>query len=486
MKTGREKQWSELLAVAKIPYAGPERAVNLVTADSRKAKRGSVFVCIRGFREDGHDHAVEAYKQGCRCFVSEKGLPLPQDASAVLVPDTRKALAMLCHAFFDFPAEKLSIVGITGTKGKTTTAKMLCAILTQSGIPTGYIGTNGIDYAGIHLETGNTTPDSERLASALFDMGERGIRAVVLEVSSQALFLDRVAGIPFFATAFTNLSPDHIGDTEHPNFAHYRDCKRKLFSVCPSGYAVFCADDPYAGYMQSGCNAVCSTFGLENGDYRAENLTPTTENGVPETSFLLTHGKESAQIKLPFAGEYNVRNALCAAALAERFGVSLPQIASGLARVSVPGRSEVVKTGSGATFVIDYAHNGVSMENILKTMRNYTENELWCVVGSVGGRTEVRRKEIGKAVSLYCDRAVLTSDNPDAEDPVSICEEIKSGFAKDIPCVIIPDREAAIRFCLANAKKGDLVVLAGKGHEKYQLVRGKNLPFSEKSILKDK
>lgn len=472
-----------LLAKAKIEYSGADCAIERVICDSRAAAADTLFVCISGFLSDGHAYAERAYMAGCRAFLCEHAIDVPEDAIVILTENTRKALASVSAAFYDFPAEKIKVIGITGTKGKTTTALMLASILSQNGIPAGYIGSNGIEFAGNRYETRNTTPESLDLHYYFDRMVQAGTKAVVLEVSSQGLYLDRVYGIPFFAVAFTNLAEDHIGGAEHPTFEHYRDCKKQLFSAYDSQFAVFSATDEASPYMQEGCKALLGSFGLDRGDFHASDLRPFMEKGALGIAFTAHAFSERAEVSLPMPGNFSVENALCAIALAHRLGVSLADSAEALAHTYVYGRFEIVRTELPAVFVIDYAHNGFSITSALTTLRAYDPHRLWCVTGSVGGRTKGRRKEIGEAVSALADIAVLTADNPDFEPPLDICEEIHAAFVKDIPCTCFADREEAIRYVVEHAEQGDIVLLAGKGHEQYQYIRGGKYPFSERKLI---
>ncbi len=474
---------SKLLAAAKIPYDGADHEIERVVCDSRAAEKHTLFVCIRGFASDGHNFAQRAYAAGCRAFLCEYPVDLPTDALVIFSENTRIALAKVSAAFFGFPAKKLQVIGITGTKGKTTSALMLCSVLNRGGVPAGYIGSNGIDFADNHFDTKNTTPESLDLHYYFDQMVRAGIQAVVIEVSSQALYLDRVYGIPFTAVAFTNLAPDHIGGIEHPTFAHYRDSKKKLFSDYLPDYAVYNADDEAASYMMDGCRALRSSFGLHTGDFHAEDVRPFLSDGELGVTFTLCHFSERVPVRLLMPGTFSVYNALCAASLAQRFGVSLADCADALSAAHVRGRFEVVRTRMPAVFIIDYAHNGFSLSQALATLRAYRPARLICVLGSVGGRTEGRRAELGAALSNACDLAVLTADNPDFEDPMKICAEMRAAFVRDIECRMFAQREEAIAFAVNQAQRGDIVLFAGKGHEQYQLIRGGKMPFSERKLI---
>lgn len=476
---------SALSDKAKIEYRGADCEITRVICDSRKAEAGVLFVCITGFASDGHAYAKRAYELGCRAFVVEKDVELPSDAIVIKQDNTRIALAKLSAAYYDFPAEKLKVVGITGTKGKTTTALMLESIANQNGISAGYIGSNGIDFAGNHFETGNTTPESIDLHFYLAEMVKCNVKIVFVEVSSQALYLDRVYGIQFFVTAFTNLAPDHIGGIEHPTFEHYRDSKKKLFCDYTSEYSVYNAEDKASDHMLTGCRSLLCSFGIDKGDFHASEIQPFMENGVLGVSFTAHALSAKRTVNLPMPGNFSVANAMCAIAVAHRLDIPLEDCAKALDNTYATGRFEVVKTSLPAVFVIDYAHNGFSLTSALETLKSYSPNRLWCVVGSVGGRTKGRRAELGEAASRLADIVVLTSDNPDFEDPVDICNEMKAAFVRDVPCEIIAEREKAIKYVMQHVEKGDIVLLAGKGHEQYQFVRGGKEPFSERRIVEE-
>lgn len=480
---------SVLIDAAGLPVrqtvGSGDGSIARVVYDSRAAAPDTLFVCINGFTGDGHAYAPRAYAAGCRAFLAETPLDLPEDAAIVYTDDTRRALARVAAAFYGFPANELTVIGITGTKGKTTTALMLTAILSENGMPAGYIGSNGVDFMGNHFDTKNTTPESLDLHYYFDRMRRAGCRAVVLEVSSQALYLDRVYGIPFRAVAFTNLAPDHIGGFEHPTFAHYRDAKKKLFCEYGAKFAVGNADDPATAYMLDGGELLHSSYGVDAGDFRASAITPFCEAGSLGVAFTLTHFGESCRVRLPMPGDFSVYNALCATALAHLFGISISVSAATLAHTFARGRFEIVQTPLEAVFILDYAHNGLSLVSALTTLRAYAPRRLICVLGSVGGRTEGRRAELGEAVSQYADAAILTADNPDFEDPVQICGAIRDAFVREIPTEIIPDRAEAVRYAVSHAAPGDIVLFAGKGHEQYQLVRGGKMPFSERRLIEE-
>lgn len=468
------------------PYPVPDVDISYICHDSRKAGPDCIFVCIRGYVSDGHSYALSAYSNGARVFLAERPLDLPDDACVICCFDTRIALAALAAAIHDHPADKLHVIGITGTKGKTTTALMIHGVLESLAIPSAYIGTNGIDFGGRHYATVNSTPESLDLHEYMAQMVECGIRYVVMEVSSQALKLHRVHGISFDTCVFTNLYPDHIGGVEHADMEEYKSCKKMLFSFPGIKHILCNADDPEAAYMVEGASAPVTTFGKGRScTWRGSRVKAEICHRVPGTAFTChTPDGLTLPVQIPFPGDYSVYNALCALAVCDKLGISLEDSVAALGHVRVKGRFEPVFLPGrpNSTFIIDYAHNGASLRAVLESLRAYKPRRLICLFGSVGDRTQMRRLELGAVASELCDLSILTSDNPGNESPDQIIADIAAAFTHD-RYVSIPDRAEAIAWAVKQAKKGDVIVLAGKGHETYQYVRGKYLPFSEREIL---
>lgn len=460
-----------------------------ITENTARANAQSVFVCIRGAHVDGHDLAQNAYRNGCRHFVAEVPLRLPADATVITSPSTRTALAQLACKHYGEPSRRLRVIGITGTKGKTTTALLLHHILNGAGIPCGYIGTNGISVKEGQLQvTANTTPDAVTLQGALRDMVDAGCQAAVVEVSSQALKQERVFGTTFDTTIFTNLSPDHIGPTEHPDLADYAACKQKLFTDYPCQTVLCNIDDPFAGALLSATHAPHRlTCGISaRADFSLTNVTPYRDGGVLGICFCVESRNAAPQVcRLPLIGQGNAYNALLAiACAAECFGIPLSRSTTLLETVTVPGRSETICLPNGALAIIDYAHNGVSLRQLLTDLRAYTPKRLLLLIGSVGERTKLRRQEIGAVAGALADLCIFTSDNPGREDPAAIVQDIAAGARTcKIPALQIPDREEAIRQAVDRLQPNDFLVLAGKGHERYQLIGTEKCPFCEKEIL---
>ena len=470
------------------------RAVTSMCCDSRKAADTSLFFCLPGAQTDGHRYAPAAYAQGARAFVVERALPLPDDALQILVPDARAALADVSAAFYEHPDREMTLIGITGTKGKTTTAQLTASILNANGRPTGYIGTNGIEFAGMHFPTVNSTPESMEIYAYLRCMIESGVRTCVMEVSSQGLWKGRVRGLAFSITLFTNLSPDHIGGAEHPDMAHYAACKHTLFTDYGTSLMLCQANDPAAALMTEGVTAPVRYFGIlpssHSLSWAAGNVTPDRDGDRLGVSFdCYRRDQVLGTYFLPLPGTFNVENTLGALAICcDGLGIAAKDALGCIGQVSVPGRFQTVTSDKlpGVTFVIDYAHNGVSLASILDALRDYRPERLICLFGSVGGRTFERRRQMAEAAAHRADLCILTSDNPGPEDPVHIIHDIDAAFPADAcPRLMIPDREEAIRRAVRMARPGDVILLAGKGHETYQLVGTRMVPFCEYDILND-
>ena len=454
--------------------------------DSRRAGEKSLFICLKGATVDGHDYTVSAYSRGCRHFVVERKVDLPDDAFVFTVDNSRKALALMSAEFFGNPADELYIIGITGTKGKTTTALTIYEILNRCGLKCGYIGSNGIDFGNFHFETANTTPESYDLHQYMREMRLAGVRYLAIEVSSQALYMGRVYGIKFDACVYTNLSQDHIGGNEHPTFEHYMMCKRSLFSDYGADVIIYNADDGYSKDMLCEAPSTAKKLGYalyNESDYKAQNISQYKETDKLGVAFDFTFEGARFDTQISFPGTFSVYNALAAIAVCRECGLDLAKIAKVITEVQIKGRFETVQALPYATFIIDYAHNEVSLTSALETLRAYNPNRIICLFGSVGGRTKGRRAELGSVAARMADFSILTADNPDYENPDDVIKDIETQFAGQNNYVKIPDRKKAIEHAVSIAQEGDIFLFAGKGHENYQLVNGEKLPFSEKEIL---
>lgn len=453
-------------------------------SDSREAREGSAFFCLVGARADGHSFAREAYENGTRVFFCERPIDLPENALQITVKNSRAALARISAAFFDHPEKKLTLIGVTGTKGKSTVCEMIAHILNSSGKKCAVIGTIGIKIDGETQKTANSTPESFIIYKALAEAASRGMKYAAVEVSSQALCTHRTEGLRFAAAVFTNLSRDHIGEHEHPTFEHYKNAKKSLFSRADAAFIN--ADDAFAGEFSRASACPVYTYGISDGaDIRAKDLCAFRTRDTFGVSFKAEYRGEKASVALPLPGDFSARSALCALAVCRRFGVPLSASEDALASVRVRGRFEAVPcTRKDITCVIDYAHNAVSLLNALSVLRGYARGRLICIFGSVGGRTRERRRELGQTAARLADLCIVTSDNPDFEAPEDIISEIAAHIPAE-KCICITDRAEAVAYALDTAEDGDLLLFAGKGHEEYQLVNGKKLPFSERELIKN-
>ena len=452
--------------------------------DSRKVGKGSLFVCLTGFRADGHEYIPAAVAAGAVALVVEREVSAPEGVAVIRVKDSRYALALLSAAWFDHPAEKMTVIGLTGTKGKTTTAHMVKSILEAAGHKVGMIGTVGAVIGKELLPTKNTTPESYELHSLFARMVEEGCSHVVMEASSQGFKLHRTAGIRFDVGVFLNLSPDHIGDGEHASFEEYRDCKSMLFSQCKKG--LINVDDEHWQAITAKAACPITTMSVAGkADYAVGTIKELRQTGFLGSEFVVSGALEGTFL-LNMPGTFNVSNALAALCAAHMVGVDANAIAKGLKAVYVKGRTQVLDTPGHYTLLIDYAHNAVSMENLLTMLRSYNPGRLICLFGGGGNRARARRWDMGEISGKYADLTVLTMDNPRDEAVESINEDIKTGLAKhNGKYISIPDRADAIRWVMDNAQEGDIIALIGKGHEEYQEIKGVKHFFSEEQVVRE-
>lgn len=451
-----------------------------IAYDSRKCDKGILFVCLVGAFTDGHKYIQSAYDKGSRVFLCEREVDLPSDAVVIITNNTRSALAKISCNFFSNPSKDIKVIGITGTKGKTTTAHIVKFLLEQGGIKTGIIGTVGSFFGDTVIPTVNTTPESYELQKTLRIMAEGGCEAVVMEVSSLGLKHHRVEGTEFYCGVFTNLFPDHIGTNEHETFEEYAYWKTQLFPMTDK--AIVNIDDPFSDEIIKNCKDQIITYGYDNkADYVLDNCTKVKLGNILGVSFDVKANSINKNFTVALPGEINAHNSLIAIALADIFSISDEDTAEGLKQVFVKGRCEIMKNTDDITVIIDYAHNGVSLKSIIDTARAYEHNRIITLFGSVGGRTECRREEIGTVSGKMSDFTVITSDDPNFEDPQSICEEIAS-YCKEAggEYIIIPDRAQAVNYAVKMAQSGDILILAGKGHEEYMKIKGEYVPFNER------
>lgn len=453
--------------------------------DSRKVHKGCLFICIVGASFDGHSFAQEAAAKGAAALVVSGDVGgIPEQVTVIRVKDTRYAMAFLSAAWFWHPAEKLKTIGITGTKGKTTTTYLVKSILEHAGFRVGLVGTIETIIGDRKIPATNTTPESYVLQETFAEMVGAGLDAVVMEVSSQALMQHRTQGFVFDLGIFTNLEPDHIGPNEHASFEEYMACKSLLFQQCRTG--IVNGDDAHVDGILAGHTCQVETYGMgKDCMLRAEDLKLVTVNGELGVDFHVA-GLMDFPVEVPTPGRFSVYNALCAIAICRHFGVSEPVIQEALLRAHVKGRIEKVKVSDRFTLLIDYAHNAMALESLLTTLREYEPRRLVCLFGCGGNRSRQRRFEMGEVSGRLADLTIITSDNPRFEEPQAIIEDIKTGFSKtDGSYVEICDRREAIAYAISHAQEGDVIVLAGKGHEDYQEICGKKYPMDERVIIKE-
>ena len=461
-----------------------DRTVSDLVCDTRKVTEGCLFVCVKGASYDSHEHVDEIVQKGAAAVVAERPVTVPDRVTLILVKDTRYALALLSAAWFDHPADKMKVIGVTGTKGKTTTTYMVKRILEHAGYKVGLIGTIEIIIGEKHIPASHTTPESWQIQEYFARMVTEGCQVCVMEVSSQGLMMHRTAGIPFEIGIFTNLSPDHIGPGEHASFEEYAACKGLLFKQCRIGIAN--VDDPHFDMVLQGHTCELETIGFsEKADYRASNMELIGRPGYMGVRYRVS-GKVNMDVEIDIPGKFSVYNSLVAIAVCEHFKVAEADLKEALRVVKVKGRIEMVKVSDEFILMIDYAHNAMSLESLLETLREYHPERLVCVFGCGGNRSKLRRYEMGEVSGRLADLTVITSDNPRYEDPQAIIDDIKTGMAKtDGKYAEIKDRKEAIRYVISHGQKGDVIVLAGKGHEDYQEIKGVKYPMDERVLIRE-
>lgn len=464
----------------------PDREVGTLVYDSRKIEKDCMFVCIAGANVDGHSFAAEAAEKGAAVIVAQKEVEVPEESgvTVIRVEDTRYALAFLSAAYFGYPAERMKIIGITGTKGKTTTTYLVKSILEHAGRKVGLVGTIEAVIGDRHIPADNTTPESYILQQYFREMADAGCDTVVMEVSSQGLMMHRTQGFVFDIGIFTNIEPDHIGPNEHKDFEDYMACKGLLFRQCRTG--IVNCDDIHWQTVTKGHTCRLETYGFSEGaDLQAYNMRLVTKPGSLGVDFDVK-GLLNLSVETNTPGRFSVYNALTAMAICAHFGVSGEDIKEALLHAHVRGRIEIVKVSDRFTLMIDYAHNAMALESLLTTLKEYKPHRLVCLFGCGGNRSRLRRYEMGEVSGRLADLTVITSDNPRFEEPQDIIDDIKTGIGKTAGRYVeICDRKEAIAYAIDHGEPGDIIVLAGKGHEDYQEIRGKKYPMDERVLIAD-
>lgn len=455
--------------------------INSIAYDSRKVKNGSLFVCIEGFKTDGHKYIQAAIENGARSVLVQKDVSVPENVAVIRYRNTRYALAYISEAFFNHPSKKFKLLGITGTKGKTTTTFMIKSVLENYQKKVGLIGTIMNCIGDTIFPAERTTPESYDLQALFSDMAEKGADSVVMEVSSQGLELHRVSCSDFDIGVFTNLSKDHIGPNEHASMEDYFNAKLKLFKMCKKGLVNI--DSEYSPQVIKHSSCEMYTYGIDkDADIKAVDIIKHPGS----VEFKVITPWFNGDIKVNIPGKFSVYNALATIGSCGLLGIPFDAISSGLQNVSVPGRAEVTYTSKDFTVIIDYAHSPDSMENILSTVKGFCKGRLVCLFGCGGDRDKTKRPIMGQISGNISDFTIITTDNPRTEDPLTIVEEIEEGIKKTgAEYITIIDRREAIKYAILNAKPEDVIVLAGKGHETYQIFKDKTIHFDEREVVRE-
>ena len=462
------------------------REISTLVSDNRKLTKDCVFVCIEGANFDGHGVVNDAFKCNAAAVIVMKNVGVPENinTAVIKVEDTREALALASAAYFSYPTKEIKVIGVTGTKGKTTTTYLIKSILENAGYKVGLIGTIETIIGDEHIPSKNTTPESYVLQETFRKMADNGIEVCVMEASSQGFLMKRTLGTEFEIGIFTNLEPDHIGPNEHDSFENYMECKSMLFRQCKAG--ILNADDEHLEGILKGHTCEVFTYGMsENADYRASNVKLFEEKGVLGISFSV-NGRINTDVAIDMPGKFSLYNALTAVSVCSYLGIKEDAIKSALKSAKVKGRIEMVPVSDDFTLMIDYAHNAMALESLLTTLKEYESGRLVCVFGCGGNRAKSRRFEMGEVSGRLADFTIITSDNPRFEEPLDIIADIVTGIEKtDGEYIKIPDRKEAIKYAIENGRKGDIIVLAGKGHEDYQEIKGVKYPMDERVLISE-
>ncbi len=469
---------SELLNRIEHETSLTDIEIAAVTNDSRKIMPGGLFVCIAGEHFDGHDHAAESLQKGAAAVICERDLGLRQQ---ILVKDSRAVYGEICANWFGNPAERMKLIGVTGTNGKTTVTTLIKSVLTSCGIKTGLIGTIRNEIGDVAIPTDKTTPDAMDLQHLLSQMADAGCEYVVMEVSSHALDQHRIGNLHFDIAVFTNLTQDHLD--YHKTMDNYFNAKRKLFDISDIG--VINTDDVYGRQLSllAKCQVVTCSLHNPQADFFANEIQ-CKPDGV---TFHLEYRNISSRVEFPMPGLYSVQNALAVVAVCREVGVSIENITRTLAAsCGVRGRSEVIPTGRDFTVICDYAHTPDGLENILPSLKSFAKGRLVTLFGCGGDRDAVKRPLMGEAAAKHSDFVIVTSDNPRTEDPEKIIADILPGVEKhQTPYIVLPNRREAIYYAIRHAQAHDTVVLAGKGHEDYQVIGTEKHHFDEREIVRE-
>jgi len=468
-----------------VPYQGEDTEITSIENDNRKVQKGSLFICIKGYTVDGHDFAESAVNSGAAAVLAER--PLSLDVPVILVKDTARAMAVISDAFYEQPTKDLHLIGITGTNGKTTTSHLLEKIFADAGQKTGLIGTMYTKIADKTIETKNTTPESLTLQKTFKQMVEAGVDIAVMEVSSHALDLGRVHGCDYDVAVFTNLSQDHLD--YHKTMDEYKRAKSLLFAQLGNTFnhqkpkfAVLNADDPASDMYSRSTAAHVITYGIDNkADIQAKNIQMTSSG----TRFDLIVQTEKYPIEMQLIGKFSVYNVLASIAASVVSGIAIKDVIKSIEGVTgVSGRFELVNSGQDFTVIVDYAHTPDSLENVLKTIRNFAKKKVFVIVGCGGDRDRTKRPLMARIACQWATDPIFTSDNPRSEDPLAILKEMEAGL-QGATYRIIPDRKEAIQTAIGEASEGDVILIAGKGHETYQIIGNVVHDFDDRLVARE-
>ncbi|MDE6670994.1 MAG: UDP-N-acetylmuramoyl-L-alanyl-D-glutamate--2,6-diaminopimelate ligase [Ruminococcus sp.] len=455
-----------------------DREITSITDDTRKVIKGSLFFCVKGTKFDGHMVATEMLEKGAVAVVCEHDLGLGDNQ--IITENSRKLYGEVCSAWFGHPEKKIKMIGVTGTNGKTTTTNIIKHILMKNGHKTGLVGTIQNEIGNEIIHTDNTTPFAYDFMALLDRMVKSGCEYVVMEVSSFGLVQNRIGSSHFDVALFTNLTQDHLD--YHKDMEDYYQAKKLLFGMCDK--AICNIDDHYGERLYNEINCPEYSFSTEkNADFKAENIS-VKANG---SEFDFSLDGKSYHVKTNMTGMFNISNVLGAVAICIQEGIPVEDIISAVGSYGgVKGRCEIIPTGRDFTVICDYAHTPDALENVLKSLKPYAENRLICLFGCGGNRDSAKRPEMAKSAEKYADKLIITSDNPRDEKPEEIINEILSGLAGDVPYDVVTDRREAIYHALKTAEKGDIIVLAGKGHEDYQILENnRHIHFDEREVVSD-
>jgi UDP-N-acetylmuramoyl-L-alanyl-D-glutamate--2,6-diaminopimelate ligase len=456
-----------------------DQDIDFIAYDSRKAKENSLFICIDGFKVDGHKFVAQALENGVKAILVQKDIDVPEGVTVIKVNDTRYAMACISDIFYQHPSSRFNLVGVTGTKGKTTTTFMIKAILEAAKQKVGLIGTICNSVGDESLPAERTTPESSDLQALFSEMTKKDVDSVVMEVSSHALELHRVSSSEYDIGIFTNLSRDHLDF--HKTFENYLNAKIKLFDICKKGLVNI--DNEYGEEVVRRAKCDVITFGIDKeADIRAIDIVTYSD----KVKFKVISPWVNGDVTVNAPGKFSVYNALSAIGACCLMGISFDNIKEGLEKVSVPGRVEVVETGKDFTIILDYAHSPDSLENVLSTIKGYAAARMVCVFGCGGDRDRTKRPIMGEISGRLADFTIITSDNPRTECPEAIIKEIEEGIKNTgAEYITIVDRREAIRYSIENAHTKDIIVLAGKGHETYQIFKDKTIHFDEREVISE-